>query len=125
MKKMLLVMNPCAGQRRAEAHLARILELFNRADYEPIVHLTAGPGDCEKAVMRHAEAVELIVCCGGDGTFNRTVSTLICHNKNIPVGYIPSGSTNDFARTVGLSGTPTDIARQIMGFSTYIGRRIF
>ena len=114
MKKMLFVMNPCAGQRRAEAHLARILELFNRADYEPIVHLTAGPGDCEKTVMRHAEAVELIVCCGGDGTFNETLSGVLRSGAKTPIGYIPAGSTNDFAASLKLSTDLLKATRDII-----------
>ena len=114
MKKMLFVMNPFAGQKKANKFLPEILSLFNRAGYETNVYMTGGQGDATQMVQQKAGEMDLIVCCGGDGTFNRTVSTLIRHNKNIPVGYIPSGSTNDFARTVGLSGTPTDIARQIM-----------
>ena len=114
MKKMLFVMNPYAGQRRAEAYLARILERFNRADYEIIVHLTSGSGDCEKVVQRYAEAVDLVVCCGGDGTFNETVSGMMKSGGQKPIGYIPAGSTNDFAASLKLSSDLVQAAQDII-----------
>ena len=114
MKKMLFVMNPYAGQRRAEAYLARILERFNRADYEIIVHLTSGSGDCEKVVQRYAEAVDLVVCCGGDGTFNETVSGMMKSGCQKPIGYIPAGSTNDFAASLKLNSDPVQAAQDII-----------
>ncbi len=114
MKKMLFVMNAYAGQRRAESYLARILERFNRADYEITIHLTSGSGDCEKAVQRYAEAVDLVVCCGGDGTFNETVSGMMKSGTQKPIGYIPAGSTNDFAASLKLKSDPVQAAQDII-----------
>ena len=108
MKKMLFVMNPTAGQRRAEAYLARSLELFNRAGYEVLVHITAGSGDCKNVVSRHCNEMDLVVCCGGDGTFNETVEGVLAAGSQTPIGYIPAGSTNDFASSLKLS---TDILK--------------
>lgn len=105
MKKMLFIMNPNAGMRRANRHLANILSRFNRAGYQVEVYMTAGQGDGEKNVIRRAKGKDLVVCCGGDGTFNETVSGLLKSGCSIPVGYIPAGSTNDFAKALGLNGS--------------------
>ena len=88
MKKMLFIMNPYAGKRRANKYLADILEMFNRADYLVTVHMTAGPGDATGVVQALAPGMDIVVCCGGDGTFNETVAGLLKANVDIPVGYI-------------------------------------
>ena len=105
MKKMLFVLNPLAGMRKAAKVLPEILSVFNRADYDVRVYVTAGPADAVQAVERLAPGMDLVVCSGGDGTFNETVTGLLQAGFRIPVGYIPSGSTNDFATSLGL---PTD-----------------
>ena len=105
MKKMLFVLNPLAGMRKAAKVLPEILSVFNRADYDVRVYVTAGPADAVQAVERLAPGMDLVVCSGGDGTFNETVTGLLQAGLRIPVGYIPSGSTNDFATSLGL---PTD-----------------
>ena len=73
MKKMLLVVNPYSGQKKAAKMLAEIIALFNRADYAVQTYITAGPGDAVREVSRLCDQVDLIVCCGGDGTFNATI----------------------------------------------------
>ncbi len=113
MKKMLFVMNPYAGQRRANRYLADILTVFNRADYEVTVHMTAGSGDATEVVRTRAAGMDLVVCCGGDGTFNETVSGLLAAGVDIPVGYIPAGTTNDFAASLKLPTTPLAAAKYI------------
>lgn len=114
MKKMLFVMNVFAGQRRANRYLPEILNLFNRADYEVLVHMTAGPGDACQAVARRARDMDLVVCCGGDGTFNETVSGLLLSGAETPVGYIPAGSTNDFAASLKLPSNALKAAQNIV-----------
>ena len=106
MKKLLLIVNPCAGQKKAKKLLAEIIDVFNRADFTVLTHITAGTGDAEATVIRYAEQVERVVCCGGDGTFNETVSGVLKSGIDLPVGYIPAGSTNDFAASLRIS---TDI----------------
>ena len=114
MKKMLLIVNPHAGQRKVVKHLAEIIDIFNRADYEVITHITAFSGDCENMVLHYAHKLELVVCCGGDGTFNETISGVLRSGVDVPVGYIPAGSTNDFASSLGLSKRILQAARDIV-----------
>ena len=89
-----------AGVRKASKYLTEIVAAFNRADFDVTVYVTAQQGDCISAVQRLAGEMDLIVCCGGDGTFNETVTGLLQSGADVPIGYIPAGSTNDFARSL-------------------------
>ncbi len=113
MKKMLFVMNPNAGTRKASKLLTEILTVFNRSGYDVSVYVTAGPGDGKAAVLQRAKDVDIVVCCGGDGTFNETVSGLLESGAQTLLGYIPAGSTNDFANSLGLPADPLEAARRI------------
>ena len=114
MKKMLLVVNPYSGQKKAGKMLAEIIALFNRADYAVQAYITAGPGDATGEVARLCNQVDLVVCCGGDGTFNETIAGLLQVGSNTPVGYIPAGSTNDFASSLHLPGDLLEAAKEII-----------
>ena len=105
MKQLLFALNPFAGTRKANRVLPEILSTFNRAGYDTQVYITAGPQDLLTAIPRLAQGKDLVVCCGGDGTFNETVSALLSAGLDLPIGYIPAGSTNDFANSLHL---PTD-----------------
>ena len=114
MKKMLFVMNPYAGTRKANRYLADMIAIFNRADYTVITHMTAGPGDATEIVRRMAAQVDVVVCCGGDGTFNETINGVLSSGVDVPIGYIPAGSTNDFAASLHLPTSPLKAAQQIL-----------
>ena len=114
MKNMLFIMNPFAGMRRANKHLADILMLFGNADYEVTVHMTRNTGDAMDAAFRKSKDMDLVVCCGGDGTLNETITGLVRAGAHVPVGYIPSGTTNDFASSLKLSANPMQAAQDII-----------
>lgn len=113
MKKLLLILNPTAGQKKAVRSLAEIISIFNRADYDTHVFVTAARGDATKAIQRWGADMDLVVCCGGDGTLNETVTGVIDGNFALPIGYIPAGSTNDFATSLHLSSDVLEAARQV------------
>ena len=126
MKKLLFILNPCAGTKKANKVLPELLALFNRANYDVLTYVTGARGEAIDEVAQKAGNVDMIVCCGGDGTFNETVSGLLkdtnclgaepCadNSRNVPVGYIPTGSTNDFAGSLGLPLEPLKAAKQIL-----------
>ena len=114
MKKLLFVINPYAGMRKAAKMLPEILAVFNRADYDVRVYVTAEAGDGIRAVATMAQGMDLVVCSGGDGTFNETITGLMQAGLQLPVGYIPSGSTNDFAASLQIPSDPVEAARQIV-----------
>lgn len=119
MKKLLFVINPYAGTRKAGRYLAKIVEVFNRGGYDVNVHVTAGTGDCTQVVARLAGDMDLVVCCGGDGTFNETVTGILQSGEAVPVGYIPAGSTNDFARSLELETSFEKAAQKIVDGECY------
>ena len=114
MKKMLFVMNPYSGMRRAGRYLSDIIGMFNRDGYEVIAHMTGGQGDAVGVVREIAPRVDIVVCCGGDGTFNETISGILQSGADVPIGYIPAGSTNDFASSLGLPTNILQAARDIL-----------
>ena len=74
MKKLLFILNPTAGTRKAGKVLPQILSVFNRAGYDVITYVTDHPGDGKEFVKNRCSEMDLVVCCGGDGTFNETLS---------------------------------------------------
>ena len=102
MKKLFLVMNPCSGKKRANKVLAEIIDVFNRADYEVTAYMTAARGDATRAAAERAADFDRIVCIGGDGTLNEVIAGLHEVGQQTPIGYIPAGSTNDFASSLGI-----------------------
>ncbi len=121
MEKLLLIVNPCSGQKKARRYLMDIVEIFNRADFEVCVYITAAPGDAQAAVLRYAGQVQRVVCCGGDGTFNEVVSGLLKSGTQCPLGYIPAGSTNDFAASLKL---PADLRKAALAAATGVPTRL-
>ena len=114
MKKMLFIMNPYAGMRKGVKYLADIIAVFNRAGYEVSTYMTAFPGDGVHVVEEKAGQVDLVVCAGGDGTFNETVNGILRSGCDTPIGYIPCGSTNDFASSLKLQTNPIKAAQEIV-----------
>ncbi len=114
MKTLLLIMNPTSGQRRAARFLAEIVALFSGYGYENIVYMTAARGDGTRIAAENAHRADLVVCVGGDGTLNEVIAGVRAAGKAVPIGYIPAGSTNDFATSLRLSSNVIQAARDIM-----------
>ena len=114
MQKLLFVMNPNAGQRKVNRVLPEIISIFNEAGYEVTVFVTTGPGSGAAIVEPRAHDYDLVVCAGGDGTLNEAITGVIRSGAQCPIGYIPCGSTNDFAATLKLSTDVLQAARDIV-----------
>lgn len=102
-KKLMLIANPNAGKGRARAALGDIAEVFTQAGYLPSVYLTSGPGEATAFARDRAGDYELCVCCGGDGTLSEVTAGLVQCPAPPPLGYIPMGTANDVASTLGLA----------------------
>lgn len=114
-KRLLFIINPNAGMRRKESPLSELIMTFSDYDYETIVCFTKKQGDATLIVEEHANhEIDLIICMGGDGTLNETFAGANNINWNRPIGYIPAGSTNDFASSLGLPSDPIEVAKLIM-----------
>lgn len=114
MKRILLVMNPYSGQRRANRYLPEIIGIFNSGGYEVVTYMTAAPGDATRIVADRGGDVDRVVCIGGDGTLNECISGLLQAGLEIPVGYIPAGTTNDFASSLHLPTNVLEAAEAIV-----------
>ena len=114
MKSLHLVINPNAGTRQARRFLPEIISVFNRANYFCSVYVTEKRGDATRFVQKHAGGTDLVVACGGDGTLNEIITGLQLGGHAVPLGYIPCGSTNDFAGGLGLPAEPLIAAGTIV-----------
>lgn len=114
MKRLLLVMNPRSGKKRANGCLAEIIGIFNRGGYDVSTYMTAARGDATEIVKARGGEFDCVVCVGGDGTFNEVVSGLCDGGLKTPIGYIPAGSTNDFANSLHLSKNILEAAQDIV-----------
>lgn len=107
-KKLLFVFNPHSGKAQIRAQLFEIVDTMVKADYEVTIYPTQKPGDAITKVELEAGDYDLVVCSGGDGTLDEAVTGMMRREKKIPLGYIPAGSTNDFATSLGI---PKDMAK--------------
>lgn len=101
-KRVLLIVNPCAGKNKSRAGTFDIVDRFSSADYDFEVKTTTCAGDATNIAKKHGEDKDIIVCCGGDGTLNETINGIMQLSRRVPVGYIPAGSTNDLAASMKL-----------------------
>ncbi len=104
-KKLLLIMNPKSGLMLAPKNLAEIVGSFSGAGYLTQVLMTTGRGDARDFAVEYGGEVDRVVVSGGDGTLNEVIDGLLSGGHTTPIGYIPAGSTNDFANSVGLPKT--------------------
>jgi YegS/Rv2252/BmrU family lipid kinase len=102
MKKLLFIYNPVAGNGKLRGHLGELVERFVPFGYEVTLHPTQGRGDARDFARSRGGEFDHIVCAGGDGTLNEVISGLIGVENAPALGYIPTGTTNDFSRTLGL-----------------------
>lgn len=112
MKKLLFIINPMAGRREAQTELYRMVKVMTDGGYEVTVYPTSRRMDCARKVEEDASRFDLVVCCGGDGTLNEMVNGMMRHTDRVPMGYIPLGSTNDLANSLGLPPKVEDAARR-------------
>ena len=122
---MLFVFNPKAGKGKIKTHLLDIVDIFSSHDYEIIIRSTQAPRDAYEKAKEYANSVDMIVCSGGDGTLDEVVTGIMEAESNVPIGYIPAGSTNDFANSLFMPKNMTKVAEMIMEEELYhcdIGR---
>ena len=119
-KRMLFIYNPRAGKEKIRSNLLDIIDIFTKADYEVIAYPTQSVGDGVKAVKeRKTGYYDLIVCSGGDGTLDEVVTGMMQCEKKIPIGYVPAGSTNDFANSLCIPKNMIGAAQAIVDGETF------
>ena len=113
-KKLYFLFNPTSGKGRIREHLLEIVDIFTKAGYEVTVHPTQAQGDAQRLTEELADEYDLIVCSGGDGTLDEVVTGLIRSDSLTPVGYIPAGSTNDFAQSLQIPSNMVKAAETVV-----------
>ena len=124
-KKALFLVNPAAGKRQSRGPLFDAAATLCQAGYLVNIHQTTGQGDATETARKEGPDYDLVLCSGGDGTLNETISGLMDLPSPPPLGYLPRGSTNDFAASLGISTQPAEAAQAIVrspGRALDIGR---
>lgn len=107
-KKLLFVFNPRSGKGQIKNKLLDIVDMMVKEEYEVTIHPTQACRDAQQLVEEEAAAYDLVVCSGGDGTLDEVVTGMMKSETKVPIGYIPAGSTNDFAKSMKI---PKDMVR--------------
>lgn len=107
-KKLLFIFNPCSGKGQIKNKLMEVIDIMVKAGYEVTVHSTQDREDAMQKVKSEAKNYDLVICSGGDGTLDEAVTGMMQSEKKVPLGYIPAGSTNDFANSLKI---PKDIVK--------------
>lgn len=114
-QRLLFIINPKSGMGQIKNQLLDITDIMVKAGFEVSVYTTQARGDAQRKVMNDGKHYDRIVCSGGDGTLDEVVTGMRQVDLNIPLGYIPAGSTNDFANSLGVSGDMLRAARIAVG----------
>jgi len=102
-QNILLIVNPVSGKQRAKTMIYSIVNFLSHHNCKTTIFSTTRRGHATDLVHEHAAEHDRIICCGGDGTLNEVFSGLATMDISIPVGYIPTGTTNDLAHALGLT----------------------
>lgn len=124
-KRALFILNPHSGKGLIKNHLLEITDILVKAGYEVTIHPTQCRGDAETMVKHRDRGYELVVCSGGDGTLDEVVTGMMRSGFKTTIGYIPAGSTNDFARSLKIPVTMKKAAEIIVAGNVFpcdIGR---
>ena len=113
-KKLLFIVNPRAGRSKSRSPLFDAIAVFSQAGYLVSLHKTTAPGDAAITAAREGGDYDLVVAAGGDGTLNEVISGLMKLEHRPLLGYLPQGSTNDFAASLQISGNPVMAAMSIV-----------
>ena len=114
-QKILLIYNPKAGKGLFVPKLADVVDMLVKAGYRVEVYPTQGPKDAVEAARNVNGYIDYIVAAGGDGTLDEVVTGVVRSGRDIPIGYIPVGSTNDYASSLGMSTTILEATGDIVG----------
>ncbi|MBD5546035.1 MAG: YegS/Rv2252/BmrU family lipid kinase [Lachnospiraceae bacterium] len=119
-KKMLFIYNPKAGKAKIRSNLLDIIDIFTKAGFEVTAYPTQAKGDGITAVKEQKQGdYDIVVCSGGDGTLDEVVTGMMQCEKRTPIGYVPAGSTNDFANSLHIPKKMIDAAQVIVEGKTF------
>ena len=113
-QKTMVLVNPNAGKSGYRTELGHVLRVLCDGGWTPTVFFTRMPGEAPLLVQTLAPDFDRVVCLGGDGTLSEVAAGMMRSGVRRPIGYIPLGTSNDVAHTLGLSPVPAEAAEQIL-----------
>lgn len=113
-KKVLFIVNPRSGKGQIRNALLDIADIFIKGGLDVTLYVTQKPQDASRVVEKRAAKFDLVACSGGDGTLDEVVTGMMNSEIRRPIGYIPAGSTNDFANSLQIPKRMTDAAQCIV-----------
>ena len=114
-QKLLFIFNPHAGKGQIKNHLVDIVDMMVKAGFDVTIYTTQAQADATRKVVEEGAGYDRIVCSGGDGTLDEVMTGLMQAKLHIPIGYIPTGSTNDFANSLGIPKEMLKAAERAVG----------
>lgn len=116
MRKIYFIYNPHSGKEQIGSKLNEIIQILAEKDNLLTVVPTVGYLDAMERISNLPEGYDMVVCSGGDGTLDEVVTGMMKRpvEKRIPIGYIPSGTTNDFARSLEIPKSMPEAAKNAM-----------
>lgn len=115
MKRLMMIVNPSAGRGGYRYYFGEAMKILADGGYSIELFFTAGPKEAAKYAAAYAADFDTVACIGGDGTLSEVIGGLMKIPNPPPLGYIPMGTTNDVATTVGIPKNDTiGAARRIV-----------
>ncbi len=101
-KRALVIVNPRAGTKKSKKDMFEIVDRLSQQGYSVSAQTTTQRGDGTRFIREYGKEHDMVICCGGDGTLNEVINGILDCGLELPIGYVPAGTTNDFARTLQL-----------------------
>lgn len=117
-KNVFMIINPVSGRGILKQKLWKILEIYSAAGITTNLRFTGKSGDATEFAKNCPAEIETVICAGGDGTLNEVISGLMQNPHPHKLGYIPVGTTNDLAKSLGISKDPIRAAEDIINGNT-------
>ena len=112
-QKVLIIVNPISGRRKKDKYYNKIRYNLEMQGYEVNIKFTTKEQDAKYIVNTFSEGYDLIIACGGDGTLNEVTQGLYDMQKHLPIGFIPCGTTNDYARSLKIPFNKLHLSKNI------------
>lgn len=119
--KVLIIVNPVSGKNNIKKYIPRIKENFEKSDFQTEIKYTSIENGAGSIIKGFKEDFDMILICGGDGTLNQAIQEVEYENLKVPIGYIPAGTTNDFAHSINIFFDKLHISKNI---NKYCSRKI-
>ena len=114
MENLFLVVNPKSGTGKIKTELFKVCDTLIKGGYTVTVHITQRRGEATEVVSNLSGEYSTIVVCGGDGTLNEVITGVMNNSNNYKIGYIPSGTLNEWSQGLKISRNIGKAAKDIV-----------